>query len=530
VAIWIYFACRLFLPFNYGFFDLSLVGTSHSLNTVIPFATVRLNDGLTLIFVFSFFLSFFLSLSSIGHTKEIEFLCLTRVSMQDVIFAKFIQIFKEILKFVFPFVISVFVLYWANVFVVTRTIMMPWYFVIMNLSYFFIGSMTFFLFVLATFEAGFLISLLIHFVLYRFKARLDFSKLGGSFYFFLILIMCFLFSFLILSLFSFQEGGAPVSTAVMHFSFLTMGIAGVSRPVLNFTDSIKALLILAAAMLILSLLIYYVSSQLRGFSLLEERRHKAVGRKRTYAMPFLKTLPLFMKKDLTVFFRGGKSLHWALTGLAQGFLLVLFVIIPLFYSKANNGLNFYGVTYKFYAPSLLIICIRYLADLYLYLYDSEQKSIYLIKLAPLKLSSFIMLKFLSAAIISLPVLILVVFLIFSKSVSADSSWHLMLTIIQIFILFEWYSVENCYVALLYSNFNAESFFDFRGMGFGKKQSFEVLISFSLLVIWIFAYRFAFNLPGFLSILIIIAEIALPVLPFILILRKTVSRIERLELT
>jgi hypothetical protein len=68
------------------------------------------------------------------------------------------------------------------------------------------------------------------------------------------------------------------------------------------------------------------------------------------------------------------------------------------------------------------------------------------------------------------------------------------------------------------------------MGFGKKQSFEVLISFSLLAIWIFAYRFAFNLPGFLSILIIIAEIALPVLPFILILRKTVSRIERLELT
>lgn len=52
----------------------------------------------------------------------------------------------------------------------------------------------------------------------------------------------------------------------------------------------------------------------------------------------------------------------------------------------------------------------------------------------------------------------------------------------------------------------------------------------MLVLWIFAYKSAFNSPGVLSILIIIVEIAFPVLPFILILRKTVSRIEELELT
>lgn len=420
MALWIYFACRLFLPFNYGFFDLSQGGTSHSLNTVIPFATVRLDDGLTLIFVFSLFLSFFLSLSSMGHTKEIEFFSLTRVSMQDFILAKFIQVFKEISKFVFPFVISVFILYWANVFVVTKTVMVPWYFVLMNIFYFFIGSIIFFLFVLLAFEVGFLMSLLIHSILHRFKTRWDFSSLSGNFYFFLILIMCFLFSFLMFSLLSFSGGGEPVSAVVMHFSFLTMGIAGVSRPVLNFTDTAGALVILVTAVLVLVLLIYSVSRQFRDFSLLEERRNKPVTRKWVYTILFLKTLPLFMKKDLTVFFRGGRSLRWAVTGLAQGFLMSLFVIIPYFYLKVDNGFNFYGVTYEFYISYILIMLIVSLSQIYMYLYDSERKCIYLIKLSPLKLKSFVMLKFMSAIIIGLPVLVMTVFIIFSKSITADS--------------------------------------------------------------------------------------------------------------
>jgi len=70
------------------------------------------------------------------------------------------------------------------------------------------------------------------------------------------------------------------------------------------------------------------------------------------------------------------------------------------------------------------------------------------KLSPLNTKDFILLKMYGTLVISVPLMLLILIIVFSLSVKTTSPWYVILAFLQIFIVFEWLLIESVYFTII----------------------------------------------------------------------------------
>jgi hypothetical protein len=517
VAFGIYGSIKIFLPFDYALFDL-LPKEPPSLKNVVPFAVLRFNSVILLTFLMLFLFSLVFSFFSISHEKEIEFLSLTPIHLSDVLLAKFAQVFRQVISFIASFVILSFVLYWVAFFKTLIDITSLHVFILINIAYLVFAPIIMFLLTFISVGLGFSLSLMVVFILHKLRVNVN---LKTPTKWILIIFVLFL-SFTLFAVLSSSKITAPLN-------FITMGIVNMTRPVPHFLDTIKIVLMLTLIALAILAFIYFVSMHFGEFMLLEEPIAKEIKRKPANRKDYLlRNLPQFVKKDLKLFFRGDKSLKWFISDVAQRLFIIIICFIPI---RQNIGaFSFFGLKFDFIGFQLIFVLILVFSLLFSYSYFSEGKCIYLIKLSPLNIKDFILLKIYGTLVIAVPIMLIVLIIVFTISVEAASAWYLILAFLQTFTIFEWLLTENSYFTIIFTKYDADTFSASRGIFDTKSSLLLGGVNLATFIVWFFVYKFVYSSTMTLSILVLALEILLPILLFNFVLLKKASyKIESLEL-
>jgi hypothetical protein len=520
VGFGIYMSTKLLLPIIPAVFDLSpQPQETLSLKNVIVSEIFKLSDAILFFCLISFLLSLVFSSFSLSHEREIEFLSLTPIRLSDVILAKFAQVFIQVTLLVSSFVILSFVLYWIAFFKTLRRITFLHVLILDNIAYLVFAPIILFLLVFISVGLGFSLALLVVFILHKLRLSVN---LKTPTKWMLIIFVLFL-SFTIFTIVSSSQIVVP------HLNFVTMGIANMTRPRPHFLYTIKTILILLFISFSILAFVYFISEHFGEFMLIEEPRAKVIKEKpvgrRTY---LLRNLPQFVEKDLKLFFRGDKSLKWFISDVAGRLFVILICIIPI--SQQLGSLTFFGLKFDYISFYLIFTLVLVLSVLFTYSYFSEGRCIYLMKLSPLNTKDFILLKMYGTLVISVPLMLLILIIVFSLSVKTTYPWYVILAFLQIFIVFEWLLIESVYFTIIFTKYNTDTLSNSRNI-FDTRSSFLLgIINLATFAAWFFVYKFSYSLNIALSILVLALEVLLPILLFnSILLKKAVSKIESLEL-